>query len=166
MKLIQKSNLGFRVCFFNNFIEKNQNKTQFEEGSNSHTSLRAGSRYQITWILGKVPNGSWPHPSEWSLSLEIMYMHFILSGPRASLHVVDHYKRHPCLTSESSFSSLLGVATSLLLAILWCLTTPGSRDEVEATRLRGHQRRRRHSGVRYPGFLIEWIFYWIESSQI
>ena len=22
------------------------------------------------------------------------------------------------------------------------------------------------SGVRYPGFLIEWIFYWIESSQI
>ena len=22
------------------------------------------------------------------------------------------------------------------------------------------------SGVQYPGFLIEWIFYWIESSQI
>ena len=22
------------------------------------------------------------------------------------------------------------------------------------------------SGVRYPGFIIEWIFYWIESSQI
>ena len=22
------------------------------------------------------------------------------------------------------------------------------------------------SGVWYPGFLIEWIFYWIESSQI
>ena len=22
------------------------------------------------------------------------------------------------------------------------------------------------SGERYPGFLIEWIFYWIESSQI
>ena len=22
------------------------------------------------------------------------------------------------------------------------------------------------SGVRYPGFVIEWIFYWIESSQI
>ena len=22
------------------------------------------------------------------------------------------------------------------------------------------------SGVRYPGFLIEWIFYWIELSQI
>ena len=22
------------------------------------------------------------------------------------------------------------------------------------------------SGGRYPGFLIEWIFYWIESSQI
>ena len=21
------------------------------------------------------------------------------------------------------------------------------------------------SGVQYPGFLIEWIFYWIESSQ-
>ena len=24
----------------------------------------------------------------------------------------------------------------------------------------------RGSGVRYPGFLIEWIFCWIESSQI
>ena len=23
-----------------------------------------------------------------------------------------------------------------------------------------------NSGGRYPGFLIEWIFYWIESSQI
>ena len=22
------------------------------------------------------------------------------------------------------------------------------------------------SGVQYPGFLIEWIFYWIESSKI
>ena len=25
---------------------------------------------------------------------------------------------------------------------------------------------RSFSGVRYPGFLIEWIFYWIESRQI
>ena len=31
-----------------------------------------------------------PHPSEWSLSLEIIYMHFILSGPRTSLHIFDH----------------------------------------------------------------------------
>ena len=30
-----------------------------------------------------------PHPSEWSLSLEIMCMHFILSGPRTSLHIFD-----------------------------------------------------------------------------
>ena len=44
MKLIQKSDI--RV-FFNNCIEKNQNKTHFEEGSSSHTSLRDGSRYQI-----------------------------------------------------------------------------------------------------------------------
>ena len=28
-----------------------------------------------------------PHPSEWSLSLEIMCMHFILSGPRTFLHI-------------------------------------------------------------------------------
>ena len=44
MKFIQKSN--FRVqdmFFFNNCIEKNQNKTHFEEGSRSHTSLRDGS---------------------------------------------------------------------------------------------------------------------------
>ena len=31
------------VYFFNNCIEKNQNKTHFEEGSRSHTSLRDGS---------------------------------------------------------------------------------------------------------------------------
>ena len=48
MKLIQKSN--FRVqgmFFFNNCIEKNQNKTHFEGGSSSHYSIRDGSRYQI-----------------------------------------------------------------------------------------------------------------------
>ena len=28
-----------------------------------------------------------PYPSEWSLSLEIMYMHFILSGPHTYLHM-------------------------------------------------------------------------------
>ena len=99
------------MCFFNNCIEKNQNKTQFEEGSNSHTSVRAGSRYQIKWIFGKVPNGSWPHPSEWSLSLEIMYMHFILSGPRASLHIVDHihYKEFATLLSENERAGLKAV---------------------------------------------------------
>ena len=31
MKVIQNSN--FRVCFFNNYIEKNQNKTHSEEGT-------------------------------------------------------------------------------------------------------------------------------------
>ena len=36
-----------------------------------------------------------PHPSEWSPSLEIMCMHFILSGSRTSLHIFDHihYKK-------------------------------------------------------------------------
>ena len=32
-KLIQKSNSWFRVCFFNNCIEKNQNPTHSEEGT-------------------------------------------------------------------------------------------------------------------------------------
>ena len=56
MKLIQIVISGFRVCFFNNCIEKNQNKTHFEEG---------------------------------------MCMHFILSGPHASLHICNHihYKK-------------------------------------------------------------------------
>ena len=53
---------GFRVCFFNNCIGKNQNKAHFEEGYLSHNSLRDGSRYQIGWILGKVLNSSWPPP--------------------------------------------------------------------------------------------------------
>ena len=47
MKLIQKSNLGFRVCFFNNFIEKNQNKTQFEAGL--HKLWYPGIRDRSTW---------------------------------------------------------------------------------------------------------------------
>ena len=64
---------GFRVCFFNNCIEKNQNKTHFEEGTSesppplemfwkysSHT--RDGSGYQNRWIFKKVLNGSWPPP--------------------------------------------------------------------------------------------------------
>ena len=55
MKLIQKSNFRVQGMFFNNCIEKNQNKTHFEEGSSSHTSLRDGSRYQNGSIFGKVP---------------------------------------------------------------------------------------------------------------
>ena len=43
MKLIQKSYFRVQGMFFNNCIEKNQNKTQFEEGSSSPTSLRDGS---------------------------------------------------------------------------------------------------------------------------
>ena len=41
------SNFRVQGMFFNNCIEKNQNKTYFEGGSSSHTSLRDGSRYQI-----------------------------------------------------------------------------------------------------------------------
>ena len=83
---------GFRVCFFNNFIEKNQNKTHFEEGSSSHNSLRNGSRYQIGWISERFQTAVDPHPppSELSLSLEIMYMHFILSGHHTSSHICIH----------------------------------------------------------------------------
>ena len=62
------------LCFFNNCIEKNQNKTHFEEGSCSHTSLRDGSRYQIGWIFGKVPNGSWPPTTGIILSITTMYV--------------------------------------------------------------------------------------------
>ena len=40
MELIQKSNFRVQGMFFNNCIEKNQNKTHFKEGSSSHTSLR------------------------------------------------------------------------------------------------------------------------------
>ena len=38
-----------------------------------------------------------PHISEWSPSLGIMCMHFILSGPRTSLHIFDHiHYRQSC----------------------------------------------------------------------
>ena len=48
---------------FNNGIERNQNKTHYEECSSSHTSLRDGSGYQSGWTFGKVPNSRWPAPS-------------------------------------------------------------------------------------------------------
>ena len=80
---------GFRVCFFNNCIEKNQNKTHFEEGSSSHTSLRDRSRYQIGWIFRKVTNSSWPQPPTpqngphlWISCACISYYHFIRSDSR------------------------------------------------------------------------------------
>ena len=63
---------GFRVCFFNNYIEKNQNNTQFEECASSHTSLRDGSSYQIGWKDSKRQLTPTPYPLEWSPSLEIM----------------------------------------------------------------------------------------------
>ena len=62
MKLIQKSHFRVNGTFFNNYIEKNQNKTYFEEDSSSYTSLRDGSGYQNGWIFGKVLNGPWPPP--------------------------------------------------------------------------------------------------------
>ena len=46
MKLIQNSKYRVQGIFFNNCVEKNQNRTHFEEGSSSHTSLRDGSGYQ------------------------------------------------------------------------------------------------------------------------
>merc|ERR1712012_714431 len=64
MKLIQNSNFRVQGMFFNDCIEKNQNKTHFEEGSSSHNSLRDGSRYQIGWQLTPTP-----HLSEWSPDL-------------------------------------------------------------------------------------------------
>ena len=49
-------------------------------------NFRKGCKRQLTPTL---------QPSEWSLSLEIMCMHFILSGPPTSLHICNHihYKK-------------------------------------------------------------------------
>ena len=53
---------GFRVCFFNNCIEKNQNKTNIEEGSSSHTIFWL-FRSNKGWIRAtKV----WQHEYQWS----------------------------------------------------------------------------------------------------
>ena len=45
-------------------------------------NFRKGSKRPLT------PN---PRPLEWSLSLEIVCMHFILSGPHTSLHISIAY---------------------------------------------------------------------------
>ena len=86
------------MFFFNNCIEKNQNKTHFEEGSSSHQSM---GRVRVPKLVNFRKGSKWPltptpHPSsEWSLSLKIMCMHFILSGPHTSLHICTHihYKK-------------------------------------------------------------------------
>ena len=44
---------------------------------------------KIFWKGSKRPSTPTPRPSEWSLSLEIICMHFILSGPRTSLHIFE-----------------------------------------------------------------------------
>ena len=62
MKLIQYSNFRVQDMFFNNCIGKNKNETHFEESCCSRNSLMEGSRYQIGWIFGNVPNSSWPPP--------------------------------------------------------------------------------------------------------
>ena len=53
---------GFRVCFFNNCIEKNQNKTHFEEGSSSHTSLRTGHTTKSDEFSERFQMAVDPHP--------------------------------------------------------------------------------------------------------
>ena len=53
-------------------------------------NFRKGSKRPFT------PN---PRPSEWSLSLEIMCMHFILSGHHTSSHICNHI--YHCLTRPS-----------------------------------------------------------------
>ena len=37
------------------------------------SALREGSRYQIGWIFGKIPNGLWPPPHFWKIMLQIFY---------------------------------------------------------------------------------------------
>ena len=56
---------GFRTCFFNNCIEKNQNKKNFEKGSSSHTIFWL-FRSNKGWIRAtKV----WQHEYQWSFSI-------------------------------------------------------------------------------------------------
>ena len=63
MTLIQNSNIRVQGMFLRQLYWENQNKTHMEEGSSRHNSIRDGSRYQIGWIFGKVPNGSYPPPT-------------------------------------------------------------------------------------------------------
>ena len=80
---------GLRIYFFNNCIE---NKTFCD------FLKRAASRQEI--VISKV----YPSLSNWSLRLEIMCMHFILSGPQYLLaydfgnfwRLCSHYKNLKC----------------------------------------------------------------------
>ena len=90
MKLIQKSNFRVQGMFFSSTIVLRKIKTRHTLKKAlvvipvlkgrvtlpNRMNYRKGSKRQLT------PT---PNLSEWSLSLEIMYMHFILSGPRTSL---------------------------------------------------------------------------------
>ena len=63
----------------NNCIEKNQNKTHFEEGSSSLSYQSKGSvplsNQMNYWKGSKRQLTPTPSPSQWSPSLEIMYKH-------------------------------------------------------------------------------------------
>ena len=52
---------GFRVCFFNNCIEKNQNKTHFEEGTSESPSFGAFLKNHQFWR--RPPSLTEPHPT-------------------------------------------------------------------------------------------------------
>ena len=44
-----------------------------ERLNKKHLPLREGSRYQIRWIFGKIPNGLWPPPNFWKIILQYFY---------------------------------------------------------------------------------------------
>ena len=112
----------FRVCFFNNCVEENQNKTHFEEGNkNSQSSLRDGSRYQIGWIFGVTQQlTTTPHPSEWSLSLEIICMHFILSSHHTSysIPILFFCGSQTACDIDGDFLSCLWWSTTLIYLVV------------------------------------------------
>ena len=51
-----------------------------------------------------------PHPSEWSPSLEIMCLHFILSGPCTSMHIFENTH---CKKMQHNFLKMRGVEGGL-----------------------------------------------------
>ena len=118
MKLLKKIvNSRFRVCFYNNCIEKNQNKTQFEEGicmhfilSGPHTSWHICNHIhhkKIAWnfstnssnlVAGPFPNDNNDDNVSYitiSALKQIVKLYFIFMGPQLKTLFIRMVSRQP-----------------------------------------------------------------------
>ena len=64
---------NFKWIFFLYKFEKESNKRNFFLNQVFNAKVREGSRYQIGWFFGKIPDGLWPPPHFWKIIVYIIF---------------------------------------------------------------------------------------------